>query len=337
MKITRRSSFAPARRRQLATVVAMLAAGTLSLLGTPANAQVTFTKPIRIIVGQPAGGGTDSIARLLAQGMSDALGQSIVIENRPGAGGTIGNAITASAAPDGYTIMLGEIACLSISPTLYSGTIDPQAAFEPIGLVASNTFALVANPKAGFKDLPDLIAKAKAKPNSISYATPGNGTLQHLAAELFKSSAGISMEHIPYKGGAPATMAVLSGEVPIALIGIPPLVPHIASGKLQPLAVGSSKRVRELFNVPTFAEGGVKDFEAIIWYGLVAPKGTPKDVLAALHAAADKAVAMPTVQAGFAKAGVEPMTSTSEQFASLIKSERTKWEKVIRAANVKVD
>lgn len=337
MNITRRSPVAPSRRRRLVTVAAILGAGSLAMPGALVNAQVTFTKPLRIIVGQPAGGGTDSIARLLAQGMSDALGQSIVVENRPGAGGTIGNAVAAGAAPDGYTIMLGEIACLSISPTLYSGTIDPQAAFEPIGLVASNTFALVANPAAGFKDLPDLIAKARAKPGSISYATPGNGTLQHLAAELFKSSVGISMEHIPYKGGAPATMAVLSGEVPIALIGIPPLMPHFAAGKLQPLAVGSSKRTRDLPNVPTFAESGVKDFEAIIWYGLVAPKGTPKDVLAALHAAANKAVATQTVQAGFAKAGVEPMTSTAEQFATLIKNEREKWGKVIRAAGVKVD
>lgn len=319
-------------RRLLFALAALVFAGVFA----PAEAQM-FAKPIRLIVGQPAGGGTDSIARILAQGMSESLGQTVIIENRPGAGGTIGNQVTATAAPDGYTIMLGEISCLSISPTLYAGTINPQDAFEPIGLVASNTFALVAFPGAGFRDLQDVIAKAKAKPGSLNYATPGNGTLQHLAAELFKSSAGISMEHIPFKGGAPATVAVLSGEVPLAFIGIPPLMPHIASGKLQAIAVGSSKRTRDLPNVPTFAESGVKDFEAIIWYGLVAPKGTPKEILKALHAAADKAVAMPAVQAGFAKNGVEPMTSTSDQFASLIRSERTKWEKVIRSANIKVD
>lgn len=330
---------APAPQRRFAIASFIVAVGTLLLgaFAAPAHAQATFTKPIRIIVGQPAGGGTDSIARLLAQGMSDALGQTVIVENRPGAGGTIGNAITASAPADGYTIMLGEIACLSISPTLYSGTIDPEAAFEPIGLVASNTFALVANPKAGIRDLADLIAKAKAKPGSVNYATPGNGTLQHLAAELFKSSAGITMEHIPFKGGAPATVAVLSGEVPIAFIGIPPIMPHIAAGRLQPIAVGSAKRTRDLPNVPTFAESGVKGFEAIIWYGLVAPKGTPKDMLAALHAAANKAVASQAVQTGFAKAGVEPMTSTADEFASLIRSERSKWAKVIQAANIKVD
>lgn len=317
-----------------ATILVTMFAGLVAL---PAAAQIAGGKPIRLVVGQPAGGGTDTIARILAQNLSQTLGQAVVVDNRPGAGGTIGNMVAATAAPDGTTIMLGEVACLSVSPTLHPASVNPQDAFDPIGLVAANTFALVANPSAGFRDLPDLIAKAKQHPDSIAYATPGNGTLQHLGAELFKSTVGISMVHVPYKGGAPATLAVLSGEVPIALIGIPPLMPHLASGKLKAIAVGSSKRATDLPNVPTFAESGVTGFDATIWYGLVAPKGTPKEILKKYSEAIDKAVADPALQAGFSKAGVETRKSTPEEFAALIKSERVKWEKVIRSANVKVD
>lgn len=331
MKNTRKFT-RPLARTLAAAAIALLASSTFV-----AHAQPASTKAIKLIVGQPAGGGTDSIARILGQSMSEHLGQPVVIENRPGAGGTIGSYAASTAAPDGLTIMLGEISALSISPTLYPDTVNPQKVFEPIGLVAANTFAVVASPESGFKTLADLIAAAKAKPNTVNYATPGNGTLQHLAAELFKSQAGISMQHIPYKGGAPATLAVLSNQTPVALIGIPPLLSHIATGKLIPLAVGSSKRAKDLPNVPTLAESGFKDFDATIWYGLVAPKGTPKDILTRLNAAAQKAVADPAVLKGLAKVGVEPLTSTPEQFTELIQNEQVKWAKVIKSAGIKVD
>lgn len=323
--------------KPLTKALATVAIGLLACSTFMAHAQTPSGKPTRLIVGQPAGGGTDSIARILGQSMAEHLGQPIVVDNRPGAGGTIGNQAAATSAPDGLNIMLGEISALSISPTLYPETVNPQKAFEPIGLVASNTFVIVASPQSGFKTLADMIAAAKAKPNQVNYATPGNGTLQHLAAELLKSQAGIAMQHIPYKGGAPATLSVLSNETSVALIGVPPLLSYIAAGKLIPLAVGSNKRVKELPNVPTLAESGFKDFDANIWYGLVAPKGTPKEVLTRLNAAAQKAVADPVVLKGFAKAGVEPMTSSPEQFSSVIQRERVKWAAVIKAAGVKVD
>ncbi len=324
------------RRRHLSIA---LAAGLLAATASsPALAQSNWPeKPLKVVLPFPPGGPSDMVMRLAAEKMQATLKQPVVIENRPGAGGTIGSYAASTAAPDGLTIMLGEISALSISPTLYPETVNPQKVFEPIGLVAANTFAVVASPDSGFKTLGDLIAAAKAKPNTVNYATPGNGTLQHLAAELFKSQAGISMQHIPYKGGAPATLAVLSNQTPVALIGIPPLLAHIATGKLVPLAVGSSKRAKDLPNVPTLAESGFKDFDATIWYGLVAPKGTPKDVLTRLNAAAQKAVADPAVLKGLAKVGVEPLTSSPEQFTELIQSEQAKWAKVIKSAGIKVD
>ena len=314
-----------------------LVAASVALLGVAPVAQAQLvSKPIRLMVGQPAGGGTDAIARIIAQKMSEEIGQSIVVENRPGAGGTIANQLTATATPDGSTIMLGEISCLSISPTLYPKSTQPSA-FEPIGLVASNTFALVTSPGTKIKSIAELISRAKEKPDTVTYDTPGNGTLQHLAAELFKTSTGVTMQHVPYKGGGPATLSVMSGETDAAFIGIPPLIPQIAAGKLVPLGVGSAKRTAQLPDVPTFAESGVKGFEAIIWYGFVAPKGTPKDVIKRLHDAANKAVADPEVQKGLAKVGVEPMQSSPEEYAALIKSESEKWAKVIKSANIKVD
>jgi tripartite-type tricarboxylate transporter receptor subunit TctC len=325
----------PVRRSIIAASLAALALGAFTL---PAVAQDKWpSKPITYVVPFPAGGTTDILARLIAQKLGPALGTTIVVDNRPGAGGNIGSQLVAKAAPDGYTIMGGTISSHAINASLYKLPYDPLKSFAPITLIGTNPNVLVTNPNSPLKSVKDVIAASKSKPGSLSFASAGNGTSQHLSAELFKTMAGIDMLHVPYKGSAPAIQDVIGGQVPLMFDTTVVAGPFIESGKVRALAVTSAKRLPSLPNVPTMAEAGVPGYEVVSWQAMFAPAGTPPAIVERLHAEVAKILKQPDVQERLAKLGVEPSGMPPQQFAAFQASEIAKWAKVVKAANVKVD
>ena len=313
--------------------VSLLASGV-------AGAQAWPAKPIRLISPFSAGSTVDLQARLMAIPLAELLGQPVVVENRAGAGGAIGLDAVAKAAPDGYTIGIGTTGPMSINPYLIGSKVpyDPNKDFAAIAQYGIGPNVIVVNAGIPARTLPELIALAKAKPGTISYASSsGIGSTAHLAGELLGSVAGIDIVHIPYKGNAEGVTALLAGQVQMAISGLPPMIAHIQTGKLRALAVTGPSRMAQLPDVPTVTEIGFKDTDVSAWYGVVAPAGTPPDIVAKLHAAFEKATARPEVRERFLATGTEPYITSPKAFADLIRSDGTRWAAVIRKANVKAE
>jgi tripartite-type tricarboxylate transporter receptor subunit TctC len=316
-------------------VALALAATTLSC---GAFAQAWPAKPIRIVVPFPPGGGTDIIARETSQRVAKATGWTFVIDNKPGAGGNLGVDSVAKSPADGYTIVLGQSSNLAINPTLYSKLpYDPQKDLAPIVLVANAPLVMVTGMTTPYKTLADAVNAAKAKPGQINFASPGNGTVAHLASELFQKAAGVKTQHVPYKGAAQALTDVVSGTVDLYMSSVPTLLGQIKQGKLRPLAVTSAKRVDDLPDVPTINESGYKGFDAVTWFGLLAPAGTPKDVIAKLNAEFNKALKEAELVKRLGDEGADVVGGTPEQFAALIRDEISRWGKVVKESGARVD
>jgi tripartite-type tricarboxylate transporter receptor subunit TctC len=303
---------------------------------TAAHAQPAYPqKPIRLVVPFPPGGGTDILARLLGQKMSETLGQQVVIDNRGGAGGTIGTDIAAKAPPDGYTLILVS-GSHAINPGLYQKLpYDSVNDFAPITQIATSPGILVVNPSLPVKSVKDLIALARAKPGQINYASAGSGTPPHLAGELFKVMAKIDMVHVPYKGNAPAFTDVIGGQVSLIFPTMPSAMPFIKSGKLRPIAVTSAKRSPAAPDIPTIAESGLPGYEATSWYGILAPARTPPQIVARLHEVLVSVIGAPDMKDKLAAQGLDPVANTPQQFAAVIKSEIAKWAQVVKASGAK--
>jgi tripartite-type tricarboxylate transporter receptor subunit TctC len=303
-----------------------------------AHAQNYPSKPIRWIIPFPPGGGTDVISRTLATELTKAWGQQVIADNRPGSGGTIGLAAATKLPPDGYNLVLGQLANVGIAPALYSKLpYDPVKDLQPITLALTSPLVLVAHPSFPAKNLKELIAIAKAKPDTVTFGSPGNGTTGHLGIELLKTMTNIRMTHIPYKGAVPAFTGLMGGEIAIYLSSIPPALPHLQSGRVRGLGVTSAKRMATLPNIPTIAEAGVPGYEVTNWYGVMAPAGLPKDVLARLHGELVRILKQPDVQHRFAAEGGDIGADTPEHFAQFIRNEIAKWGKAVKASGAKID
>jgi len=303
-----------------------------------AFAQAWPNKAIRVIVPFPPGGGTDIIARETTQKVAAATGWTFIIDNKPGAGGNLGVDAVAKAPADGYTIVLGQTSNLAINPSLYTKLpYDPQKDLAPIVLIANAPLVMVTGTNSPLKTLADAVNAAKAKPGQVNFASPGNGTVAHLTEEMFQKAAGIKTQHVPYKGANQALTDVISGNVELYMSSVPTLLGHIKQGKLRALAVTSAKRVDDLPNVPTINESGYKGFDAVTWFGLLAPAATPKDVIAKLNAEFNKALKLPELSKRLGDEGADTAGGTPEEFATLIKGDIPRWGKVVKESGAKVD
>jgi len=304
----------------------------------PALAETWPTRPIRFIVPFAPGGGGDVVGRIIGQRMSDQLGKPLVIDNRAGGGGTLGCELAAKAAPDGYTLLLGNVGPIAVGPALYPKlAYDPVRDFAPVTMIASFPNLLVANPGLPFKTVPELVAYAKSRPGTLNFASAGAGTSTHLAGELFKSVAGIDVVHVPYKGGAAAMTDIIAGQVAYYFGTMPSSMPLAKAGKLRALAVTSLTRSPAAPEVPTIAESGYPKFETAAWYGLMFPTGTPREIVARTNAATMSVLALSDIRERLVHEGSEPMGSTPAQFSAYIKAEIAKWSGVVKAANLKAD
>ncbi|MFO1395559.1 MAG: tripartite tricarboxylate transporter substrate binding protein [Burkholderiales bacterium] len=320
-----------ARRRRL--LQAAFAAVALPLIARAAD-RTWPLRPVRIVVPFTPGGSTDILGREIAHKLSEALGQPFVVDNKPGAGGSIGAAAVASAPPDGYTLLMGHIGTLAVNPTLYKSLpYDPRTAFAPVALVAIVPNVLVVNPAVPARTVQELVALAKAKPGGLRYASGGNGSAAHIAMEYFKLRTGTNIEHIPYKGTAPAVNDVLGGQVEVIMTGVPAVQQQVKAGKLRAIAVSSMKRVPSLPDVPTIASV-YPDFEAVQWYGVVAPAKTPPAVIAVLNEEINRALATPALQARLDAEGAEAAPGTPDAFGTMIATEIARWKPVIEQAKM---
>lgn len=302
----------------------------------PVQAQYP-TKPIRLIVPFPPGGGSDAFGRIIGPPLSEALGRPVVVENRSGAGGNIGAEIAAKSPPDGYTLLLGNVA-QAFNVTLYGRlNYDIIKDFAPVSLTASTPNILVVHPSLPVKSVKDLIALAGARPGQLDYVSGGSGSPAHLAAVLFISMAGVKMNHIPYKGGGPSVIALIGGEASVGFPTMPTVIQHVKSGKLRGLAVSSARRSPSAPDLPTISEAGVKGYEAGNWYGLLVPTGTPNEVISRLHAESMKALKRQDVKERLDVAGLEPIGTTPEQFGAHIRVEIAKWAKVVKTSGARAD
>jgi tripartite-type tricarboxylate transporter receptor subunit TctC len=309
-----------------------------ALLATPAAAQDYPSRPITLIVPYAAGGGNDLMARTAAEKMSKALGQQIVIENRGGAGGSIATRQVAKAEPDGYTLGLGGTGTLAIDPTLYPNAgYDPRKDFAPIGLIATSGLVICVHPSLPAQTIPELIALAKKEPGKLNYASAGTGSGIHLGTEYFATMAGIKLTHIPYKGSSPALTDLIGGHVAIYFSSLPPAVGLIKEAKVRALAVTSAKRSPILPDVPTVAEAALPGYEAVLHYGIVAPAGTPRPIIAKLSAVLRTALLSDELKSRLAEDGAEPLASTPEEYAADIDREETKWSAIVKASGAKAE
>lgn len=303
----------------------------------PAAAQSYPARAVRIIVPFPAGGPTDIVTRLMAAKMTETLGQQVVVDNRGGAGGAIGTEQVAKSAPDGYTLVMGTIGGLAVAKSLNPKLgYDTLRDFAPITQSVSVTSVLVVHPSVPAKNVRELLALAQKSPGRLNYASSGNGTITHLAGELFKLMGKVNITHVPYKGGAPALVALVAGEVDMSYENSLIITPHVRSGKVKGLAVTSAKRSALLPDLPTIAET-LPGYSASGWYGLLAPAATPKPVITRLHAEAVKALRAPDVVDKLSSHGAEPVASTPEEFTAFIRSETDKWAKLVKIANMRTD
>ncbi len=322
--------------RTLFRTIALLFA--LLVVAGPVAAQQYPAKPIRMIIGFPPGGGTDIIGRIVGQRLSETLGQQILPDNRGGASGQIAAELTAKAPPDGYTVMMAHIAAISILPSLISKLpYDPQKDFAAISLVAIGPNLLVVHPSVPARSVKELVALAKARPGQLHYASPGAGTVQHLSGELFKLQARVDMLHVPYKGSGQSIVDLIAGHVHLDFDSVPPVLPHVRSGRLRALAVTSEKRFSILPDIPTVNEGGVPGFDMSTWWGLVAPAAVSKDIIARLQIETVKLLRQPDVKEKIAFAGADTVGNTADQFGAFIRSETAKYARIVKDANIKID
>jgi tripartite-type tricarboxylate transporter receptor subunit TctC len=321
-----------------ATRFACLLLLAVSLASGSALAQSYPAKPLRLVAPFPPGGPADILARIIGQHLSETWGQQVVVDNRAGAGGNIGSDIVAKSAPDGYTLLLGFVGTHAINASLYSSMpYDNVKDFEPVSLVAMVTIILVVHPSVPAGSVKELIALARSRPGELTFGSPGNGTPQHLAGELFNTMAKVKMLHIPYKGAVPALNDLLGGRVSMIFSSMPPALPHIKTGKLKALAVTSGKRSPAAPDVPTIAESGLPGYEVINWYGVLAPAGTSKDIVSRLNGEIRRILALQDVKERLAAQGAETITSTPQEFGAYVKTETEKWAKVVKFSGARVD
>jgi tripartite-type tricarboxylate transporter receptor subunit TctC len=313
-------------------------AALLALSASCVWAQEYPTKPIRLVVPFPAGGTTDILAREVGQYLSVSLGQPVVVDNRPGAGGNIGADLVAKSPPDGYALLMGTVGTHAINASLYAKMpYDHVKDFAPVVLVAGVPNVLEVNPAVPVNSVADLIKLAKAKPGQINFASSGNGTSIHLSGELFKTMAGVDMTHVPYKGSAPAIADLIGGQVQVMFDNLPSSLPQIKAGKLRAIAVTSAQRAPALPNVPTIAESGLPGFEASSWFGILAPAGTPKQIITRINADVNRWLQGADAKEKLPAQGAVAAGGTPEQFAAHIRAETDKWAKVVKASGAKVD
>ena len=327
-----RSSTRPVPSRR-----AVLLGAALSIAAPHVRAQTFPSKPIKLVVPYSPGGGADTTARLIAPKLQEALGETVVIDNRPGAGGVIGDDAVAKATPDGHTLLIGAFAH-AVNPSLLAKMpFRTPDDFAPISLLVTVPELMVITPSHPAKTVAELVAMAKAQPGKLFYASSGNGSAQHLAAELFKLRTGTDIGHVPYKGGAPAVADVAAGHVPFYFGNMSSALPQARAGRVRALAVTSPERSPAAPDVPTLAQGGVKDCEISEWNALLAPAGTPPAVLQRLHAEVAKIMRMHDIKAKFADLGAEAIGSTPQELAAFLRAEMTKWAEVVKAANIKIE
>ena len=319
--------------KTFATLVGLV----LGVLGPAAALAQTYpAKPVRLVVPFPPGGSTDIVARIAAQKLGERLGQQVVVENRGGAGGTIGTEAVAKSAPDGHTLVLATTSTHVVAPTVYSKIgYDPVKYFAPVSLLAVTPYLLVVNPEVKANSLQEFVADSKARPGKLNYASAGTGSTTHLAMEMLKSAAGLYIVHIPYNGNGPAGTAVIAGQVEVLFGSLPAVLPHAKSGRARPLAVGTPKRSPSLPDVPTVAESGFAGFDASLWLAIMAPAGTPPAVIDRLHKEILALIAAPDTADALNKAGAEPITSTPAELAGMVKDGVEKYAKVEKQAGVK--
>jgi tripartite-type tricarboxylate transporter receptor subunit TctC len=323
-------------RRSLLTILCALGLALGS--SQHALAQVFPAKPVRMIVPFPAGGGSDVVGRILAQTLAERLGQPVVVENRPGAGGSIGTEAAVRAAPDGYTMLLASTSEIAVNPAIYSKlSYDTLKDLAPLAMVASTPMVVVVSPSLQVRSIPELIALAKAKPGEINVASAGNGSFTHLAGELFRSMTRVSWTHVPYKGAPPALTDVASGRAQVMFSTLPAAMGAIKGGLVTPIAVSSPARVAVLPEVPTVAESGVRDYEPAYWYGLFVPAATAKALVAKLADNVAQSLKSPEVVKGLANQGATPADMAPERFAEYVKMEAARWGKVVNEAGAKLD
>ena len=304
---------------------------------SPAHAQTYPSRPVKVIVGYAAGGAVDIVARVVGQQIAIGLGQPVIVDNRPGAATNIAVRALIESPPDGYTLLLAANA-LAANPSLFQPPpFDLARDVVPVSLVGSVPVVIATSATSSLTTVAQLVAAARAQPQTVTYASPGNGSTPHLAFELFERAAGVSLIHVPYKGGAPAITDVIGGHVQVLAVNALEVQPQVKAGKLRVLAVLSRKRSPMLPDVPTIAESGYAGFEASVWYGFVAPAGTPKPVIARWHAEVQKALASSEVRERLSSAGGEVIPASTEQFAAMIEAERLRYEKLIREAGIKPD
>ena len=319
--------------RTIFAVAAILLAATV----TPAGAQQWPSRPVRIVVGFPPGGGIDVVARLLAVKLTDSFGQQVVVDNRPGANGILGTDIVAKAAPDGHTLFIGTTGNLSVNPVLVAQLpFNVERDFTPVMQTSSVPFLVYTHPRVPAKSLDELIAHIKSHPGKINYYSSGNGGLPHLASELLNNLAGIKAVHVPYKGSAPGFNDLMGGQVQFGFDAVPIGLQHVKAGRVRAIAATGPKRLSFLPDVPA-ANETLKGFEVVNWYGIVAPAGTPARAIERLHNEITRAMAIPELREKLIAQGTDPVDSNPKAFGVFMKSESTKWARVIRDANIKAD
>lgn len=325
--------------KQILRALLALAAGATLLAGpTLAKASDYPTKPIRMIVTFPPGGSTDAVVRMLVPRLNEKLGQPVVVDNRPGAGGNIGLTVVAKAPADGYTIGVGAAGALSANVSLYAQMpFDPVKDFRPVTMLAAIPFVLIGHPSVAAKNQRELIALAKSTPGKLSIGHGGNGTAMHLSAQLFGQMSGTQFVEVPYRGSGPAALDVLAGQIPLAVVDLPAALQHIKAGKLIAYAVTSPQRLPMLPDVPTVSEAGLSGYDSTGWFGVVAPAGTPAPVIARLNAEIVAALNDNEIKTSMRNLGVEPAPGTAAEFDAYIKSETVKWAKVIKTSGTKID
>jgi len=333
------SSIQASRRRHVLALAAAVAMAAAALTPATALAQAAWpSKPIRLVLTFPPGGSSDAVVRMLTPRLSEKLGQPVVVDNRPGAGGNIGLDIVAKAPADGYTIGVGAAGALSANSSLYAKMpFDVPKDFKPVAMLAGIPFVIIGNPALGLKTQKEVLALARAQPAKLSIAHGGNGTAMHLSAALFNQMADTRVVEVPYKGSGPAALDVLANQVPLAVVDLTSALQHIKAGKVVAYAVTSPQRLPTLPDVPTVSEAGLTGYDSTGWFGVVAPAGTPPAIVARLNAEINAALNDPAIQANMRAVGVEPAPATADAFDAYIKSETVKWAKVIKTANIKLD
>jgi len=316
----------------------LAAIAAVALVTSSVFAQTYPNKPVRMIVGFPPGGGTDVVARVIGARLSEWWGQAVAVENRPGATGTIGADAVAKSAPDGYTLIMGHVNSHAIAPNLFTKLpYDPIKDFAAVSYVGYVPNVLAVHPSVPAKSVKELVELLKSKPGQLNYASSGNGSTQHLAGEMFKQLTGTQIVHVPYKGSGDAIKDLLGGVVAMNFDTMPPVLPHIQAGKLRGLAISTPKRLPQLPDVPTFEEEGIRGFDVTNWYGVMAPGGTPRDIVQKLNADINKAMQVPEVRSRLEAVGTQLNEQSAAQFEAFMKAEVAKYAKLIKSANIRIE